>query len=230
VDFENYSVDKERANSIRERLERIRQSETVLALALLVDEFGREETEAPEDGTLPGLLKDSDKTRVFETGRELLGATRLLRIERARHDLRLFADGRRLLDVSFLPKNSEFLVNMLAPEEENELLETCLSALSEDAGRAKGKKSERQNAFRARFQKAEKTAAPALEAPADVAAAAVATENHETEVSAAPTEETEVVETAPTATGNEEASIAPHEETPAAAPTLDAAPGEDQAP
>ncbi|NCN27095.1 hypothetical protein GW915_05915 [bacterium] len=149
IDFENFSVEQEKAEEIRRSIEIIKEQDLVADLKILCSELGYDVEVPGEQESLPGMGKGPKDLCLeicsIENNREYL-------FELAGNELRFSIAGQLVCDVSFLPKNNEFLVGFVhtelwkAFEEEHSAFENIVAM-------AKKRKGERQKLWKARFNK-----------------------------------------------------------------------------
>lgn len=150
--WDNYSVEAERAGSIRERVQQLKELEVMDNLKLLAKELG-EELSAKEDGEtldLPGLSTKGENPLVFSApvGHPAEG----LRVALQNTDLKVYAKESLILELTFLPKDGEFVVYFMDEEKLTDL-SSWVASLKEFTDAAKAKKKERQAKWAKRFKK-----------------------------------------------------------------------------
>lgn len=156
MDFENYTVDSERAEAIRNQLREIREKAQVGQIELLVNELGTEETDenAQASGTQPALLgfgkEVKSVVKTYRTGFTDNEIAHTVEVRQTDAEIKLLVDGRALVDFTALPKADEFLINRV-DETRLALLPMLFESLGEELKKAKARKSERQAAWKARF-------------------------------------------------------------------------------
>jgi hypothetical protein len=149
IDFENYSVEEGRASEIRSVVERLRQESWVADLRLLLAELGSDESdESQANAALPGLLKEAD-ARVYHAPAEHPAHGLLLSLQGS--ELKVFYNGQSLLEITTLPKGSEYAIFYLNEARFDEFAQ-LMSSLSDEFKRARSAKSERAAAFKNRFE------------------------------------------------------------------------------
>lgn len=147
IDFENFSVEKEKADEIRRRIEVIKGQDLVNSLKLLCSEFGYEVETSGEQESFPGMGK-GPKDLCFEICS--LSNQRDYAIELSGNELRFSMAGSLICDVSFLPKDNEILVGFVHPELWASFLEEQ-DSFDQVIALAKRRKSDRQKVWKARF-------------------------------------------------------------------------------
>jgi hypothetical protein len=146
IDFENFHLSDERAFTIRNNVEKIKHTGWVEDLRTLILERGAEERlEDGSDDFLPGIVSDAKprvfrSTKIHDLSASLLGA-----------DMRVKLGPHILLDVSFLPKDKDFVIFFVNDQKWAEISEV-FEILQEEMKTAKKQKSERAAAFKAKFQ------------------------------------------------------------------------------
>lgn len=150
--LENYEVAEERATFIRNHIKELRELEVMENLKDLAKELGSELTEADEDGSLalPGLSAKGESPLVFSApeGHPAEG----LSIALQNTDLKVFKLEKLILELSFLPKDNDFVVFFL-DEEELANLKGWMDSLKDFTEAAKAKKRERKAKWAKRFKK-----------------------------------------------------------------------------
>lgn len=147
IDFENYSVEEERAKEIRGLVKNIKEQNWVEALKYLVEELGQVEVESGKQTGLD-LLADH-KVKVYRPNIENFDAS--AEIVLSGSELKLLLSGSSILEVNFLPKNDDYIVFYLDASKW-ELMQKLVSALQNQVTAAKQVKAERQAAFKAKFK------------------------------------------------------------------------------
>jgi hypothetical protein len=153
--LEEYSVSSERAQEIRNRVQKLKEAGWVDSLRMLAQELGEEtpKEEAGETLALPGLGADSSKeecrTYACPPGHPAEG----LQVRSLGATLRVQKSGTSLLEITFLPKDEEFLVCHMSDDRFEELNQHLTMDLALEIKAAKAKKSERQAVWKARFSK-----------------------------------------------------------------------------
>jgi hypothetical protein len=172
MDFENYTVESERAEAIRNQLREIREKANVGQIEMLVHELGTEDQESASDEkvpALPGFGKEiKSLLKTYRTGfTEKVTAEipadapegfvpqtseiqHSVEIRQTDSEIRLLVDNRTLVDFTSLPKADEYLINRV-DETRLSLLPAFFASLDEEFKKAKAKKAERQAAWKARF-------------------------------------------------------------------------------
>jgi hypothetical protein len=150
LDFENYTLEKERETEIRSHLDEIKTKDWLGDLLILLQECGETLVIQAAD-ELPGLGGKAITSKVFELG--LLAEQCDVQIELSANELFVRASGKSLLEISFLPKNNEFVL-LFWNSSQGPLIETLKEVLAPAIKRARSRKSERQKAFQERFKSA----------------------------------------------------------------------------
>lgn len=149
IDFENFSVEQEKADEIRRRIGILKGQRLVDDLKLLCAEFGYEVETPGEQESLPGLGK-GPKDLCFEIS--AIENQREYTIELSGNELRFLISGTLVCDVSFLPKDDELLVGFVHAEQWA-TFEQEFTAFENIIALAKKRKSERQKLWKDRFSK-----------------------------------------------------------------------------
>jgi hypothetical protein len=146
IDFENFSLSDERAFNIRNNVEKIKHTGWVEDLRVLVTERGAEERlDDTNDSFLPGIVAGS-KPRVFRSTKihdlcaSLYGS-----------DMKVKLGDTVLLEVSFLPKDKEFVLFYINDQKWSEISEV-FEVLQDEMKSAKKSKTDRAASFKAKFQ------------------------------------------------------------------------------
>jgi len=105
VDFENFTVSKEKAAEIRTSLDKVKELKLATILKNLVSGLGVEEKSDLND-QVATLIK-AKNPKVF---RAPLSSNKVFEVFMADQDLRCTFDGRPVLEISYLPKNKDFLL------------------------------------------------------------------------------------------------------------------------
>jgi hypothetical protein len=115
VDFENFSVPKERGEELRSAIQQVKEANIVNSIRNLIQELGVEEVSSQDD-QVAGLIK-AKNPKVF---RYVLGSTEEdRRVFEAFHydqELRCTLSGTAVLEASFLPKDKDFILFYVAPD------------------------------------------------------------------------------------------------------------------
>lgn len=146
-DFENYKVEAERETEIRSHLDEIKAKDWLGELLFLLQECG-ENRVISDANEIPGLGKTLT-VKVYEVG--LLESQKDIEIELSANELLLKAAQKSLLEISFLPKNHEYVL-LYFDRSRAEMMETLREVLAPAIKRAKHLKTERQRAFQERFK------------------------------------------------------------------------------
>ncbi len=151
-EFLDFEVSADRAAFIREQVQSLRDLEVMSNFQLLAKELGEELLETDEDGTtqLPGFSKKGDNPLVFTApeGHSASG----LQVALQNTDLKLLFEQKPVLELSFLPKDGEYVVFYM-DETRIQDLKTWIESLSDFVTAAKAKKAERQAKWKSRFKK-----------------------------------------------------------------------------
>lgn len=110
VDFENFSVPKERSTELRSAIQQVKEIGMVDMFKNLVQELGMEEVSSQDD-QVAGLIK-AKNPRVFRypVGGGESESPKLFEIFQFEQELRATLGGESLLEVSFLPKDKDFVL------------------------------------------------------------------------------------------------------------------------
>lgn len=110
VDFENFSLPKERSDELRSAVQRVKDAGIVDAFRELVQELGVEEVSSQEN-QMAGLIK-AKNPKVFRYPVSDIGGenAKLLEIFQFEQELRATLDGKAILEISFLPKDKDFVL------------------------------------------------------------------------------------------------------------------------
>lgn len=150
--LENYEVAEERAAFIRNHIKELRELQVMENLKDLAKELGSELVEGDENGAvaLPGFAAKGESPLVFAApeGHAADG----LRIALQNTDLKVFKKEKMILELSFLPKDNDFVVFFL-DEEELANLKGWMDSLKDFTDAAKAKKKERKAKWAKRFKK-----------------------------------------------------------------------------
>ncbi|HVJ66265.1 MAG TPA: hypothetical protein VM901_13485 [Bdellovibrionota bacterium] len=110
VDFDNFSVPKERSEELRSAVQRVKDAGMVEGLQTLVAELGVEEVSSQDD-QMAGLIKAKNpKVFRYVLNTESETERSVFEIFQFEQELRASVAGRPVLEVSFLPKDKDFLV------------------------------------------------------------------------------------------------------------------------
>lgn len=156
--LEDYPVSAERAANIREQVSRLKEENWMETFRTLAKELGEEYTEGDEGEnlSLPGMSQKGEVPRVFKApvGHPAEG----LHIILQNADLKVVHQDQLLVELSFLPKDNEYVVFYL---DENRLPEirSWVASLEDFIKAAKAVKNQRQAEWAKRFNKS----APAAE-------------------------------------------------------------------
>jgi len=149
---EDINISSERAQSIRDQVSRLREAGWMESLRSIVQELGEEwiETEEGESLPLPGFSTKGEAPKVFNApqGHSAEG----LRVALQNTDLKVFFKNTLLLELSFLPKDAEYVVYYL-DESRLEELNNHIQSLEEIMKAARAAKTKRQAEWNARFAK-----------------------------------------------------------------------------
>ncbi len=154
IDFENFSVAKERAEEIRTLTQQIKTEAWLSDFKTLVNTRGEEQV-FTESGnlTLPGLLTDTP-SRVFRKILEIDSETAEISITLQGSELKVFLDSQIQFEFLLLPKDDEFALMFAEPNPKMSHLK-WIPLIKEDIKQAKAEKAERARAFKQKFLKAE---------------------------------------------------------------------------
>lgn len=141
-------MESDREVEIRSHLQEFKSRDWVGDLLILLNEMGETRTEE-QDQSLPGFGK-AITSKVFEWG--LMEAKKEIQIELCAQELFVRKDQKSLLEMSFLPKNNEYIL-LYWDQSRAQELEEIREQLLANIKRAKQMKSERQKAFQDRFHK-----------------------------------------------------------------------------
>lgn len=166
---DDYQVPADRAAAIRAQVQLLKEAGWMDNLRTLVAEAGEELSgdEAPE---LPGFSEKTEGLRFWRAPEGHIAAG--LQATFHNNELKVSMNGDLLLDLAFLPKDNEWVVYFLK-EDHWDALCGWVTSLEPEIKGAKGQKTQRQSAFRARFKApsaaaaAETTAEAAAEAPSE---------------------------------------------------------------
>jgi len=145
IDFENFTIETDRASQIRDNISKLRDEAWLDDLRLLVAEFGQDVKEDDADDTL-GLFKDQ-MVRVYQTPADHPAGSWTINLSGV--DFRLLMASKAILELSFLPKGHEFVV-LFIDEKELEALLSLKLGLKEEIKAARAKKADRAAAFKAK--------------------------------------------------------------------------------
>jgi hypothetical protein len=148
LDFENFSVEQERAQSIRDNVRRIKDELDLDGLRLLVSELGSEVRDEEAAQGLHSLLKDQSAKAFIPPADHVAGG---FKITMASQEFQISFNNRSLLELSYLPKGNDFLVFHLE-EADFAHLQNLKELLKEEIKAARAKKSSRAAAFKAKFE------------------------------------------------------------------------------
>jgi hypothetical protein len=149
---EDITITAERAKNIREQVARLRESNWMESLRAVAQELGEDwvETEDGESLPLPGLSTKGEVPKVFQAPQG--HAAEGLRVVLQNTDLKVFFKNALLLELSFLPKDGEYVVYHL-DESRLEELNGYVQSLEEIMKAARAAKTKRQAEWNARFAK-----------------------------------------------------------------------------
>ena len=148
IDFENFEVAPERAVEIRSFVEQIKSKKWMQDLRLLINEKGQLREEPTPEGAHPQLLK-LEIPKVYEVPEN--HPCRGLSIRLTGLELRIEFKNELLLEGSFLPKNSGFLVSYIKEENWSQLT-TLLEGVQDEIQDAKTLKQQKQSEFLSKFK------------------------------------------------------------------------------
>jgi hypothetical protein len=166
---DDYQVPAERAASIRSQVLLLKEAGWMDNLRTLVAEAG-EEVSGDDSPELPGFSEKTEGLRFWRAPEGHIAAG--LQATFHNNELKVSMNGDLLLELAFLPKDNEWVVYYLK-EDHWDALCGWVTSLEPEIKGAKGAKTQRQSAFRARFKGAA-AAAPA-EAQSEAAAESPAT-------------------------------------------------------
>lgn len=152
-DFENFEVSKERASEIREKVSRLREENWMETFRTLAKELGEDFVEGEEGQNLALPLGGGPKGEVPKVFKAPQGhPAEGLAIVLQNADLKVMHKDSLLVELSFLPKDGEYVVFFL---DENRLPEIkgWVESLGEIIKAAKDVKAQRQAEWAKRFKK-----------------------------------------------------------------------------
>lgn len=152
VDFENFSLPKERSDELRTTVQKVKEAGIVDSMRSLAQELGVEEVSSQED-QVASLVK-AKNPKVFRYNvSQVEGEREMFEVYLFDQELRCVLAGKAVLEVSFLPKDKDFIlfyVDSLFLESWPEFSANIAEVLKE-ATKIKG---DRQKHFK-KFQKKE---------------------------------------------------------------------------
>ena len=150
--LEDYEVSSERAQSIREQVARLKEENWMDTFRTLAKELGEDYVEGEEGESLPlpGMQQKGEVPRVFRapTGHSAEGLT--IALQNA--DLKVLFKDELLVELTFLPKDGEYVVFFLNEERLPEI-RSWVESLGEIIKAAKAAKTQRQAEWAKRFGK-----------------------------------------------------------------------------
>ncbi len=151
-DFLDIEVSEARAAFIRTQVQNLRELEVMENFRILAKELGEEALDTDEDGNtqLPGFSKKGDQPLVFSAPSD--HPSEGLQIALQNTDLKLLYNQDVVLELSFLPKDNEYVVFYMN-ENRIEDLKTWIESLNDFVVAAKAKKTERKTKWQSRFKK-----------------------------------------------------------------------------
>jgi|GEM_PF-2335860 len=149
---EDIVISAERANDIRGQVARLREAGWMESLRSVAQELGQDWIENDESGNLPlpGFSTKGEAPKVFSAPQG--HASEGLRVALQNTDLKVFFKDALLLELSFLPKDGEYVVYFL-DESRFEELSAYVQSLDEIMKAARAAKAKRQAEWNARFSK-----------------------------------------------------------------------------
>jgi len=149
---EDITITSERAQNIRDQVARLREAGWMESLRSVAQELGEDYVETEEGGTLPlpGFSTKGEAPKVFTApqGHSSEG----LRVALQNTDLKVFFKEALLLELSFLPKDGEYVVYFLDEARLPEL-NGYIESLGEIMKAARAAKTKRQAEWAGRFAK-----------------------------------------------------------------------------
>jgi len=150
--LEDYQVSNERAQGIREQVARLKDENWMDTFRTLAKELGEDYVESAEGESLPlpGFIQKGETPRIFTAPQGHAAAG--LRIALQNADLKVLHNEDLLVELTFLPKDGEYVVFYL---DENRLPEirAWVESLEEIIKSAKAVKTQRQAEWAKRFKK-----------------------------------------------------------------------------
>ncbi|MEO5667063.1 MAG: hypothetical protein ABIR96_03300 [Bdellovibrionota bacterium] len=149
---EDITITSERAQSIRAQVSRLREAGWMESLRAIAGELGTDwvETDEGESLPLPGFSTKGEVPKVFCAPQG--HASEGLRVALQNTDLKVFFKDALLLELSFLPKDGDYVVYFL-DESRLEELNGYVASLDEIMKAARAAKTKRQAEWSARFKK-----------------------------------------------------------------------------
>jgi hypothetical protein len=157
IDFENYSVDGTRKSEVKSFVDIVKQEPWVHDLKTLLNEYGAAPSDNKSDPSLFAGLEAPKDAKIFkldpatQTAEGVLHPAIGILVEYDGTILRMAFENEVLLEVSFLPKGSEFAVYFIN-EPKFDVLKEKIALLEAFVKEAKSKKSARQAGWKARFE------------------------------------------------------------------------------
>jgi len=145
LDFETYSVEAPRAQSIREQIQKLREQNWAENLRLLAVERGTDVI-IENNGQFEAAIGESAKAFTAPAGHPAEG----LVVTLSGHELKVRYLNTDILELTFLPKNNEFAVFFL-DDTQWDVLVKLMESVTLEVEIAKKAKSEKQAAFRRKF-------------------------------------------------------------------------------
>jgi hypothetical protein len=149
---EDITISTERAQDIRAQVSRLRELGWMESLRSVAQELGHDYVENEDSGTLPlpGFSTKGEAPKVFSApqGHPSEG----LRVALQNTDLKVFFKDVLLLELSFLPKDAEYVVYYLDESRLSEL-SGYIESLDDIMKAARSAKSKRQAEWAGRFAK-----------------------------------------------------------------------------
>ena len=150
LDFENFKVDKERAENIRNHVGLLKGDDLVGDLHSVCHELGFEYIDDSGQQNMPGMGKGL-KEQIFEICD--CSSQAEIRLEITANDLKVRYNQKLACEVSFLPKDKDFVVAFVDNDAWATLTANEDSVLNNLVNTARKKKAERQKLWKARFNK-----------------------------------------------------------------------------
>jgi hypothetical protein len=146
---DDYQVPTDRATSIRAQVQLLKEAGWMDNLRTLVAEAG-EEVSSEDAPSLPGFSEKSEGLRFWRApeGHIAFG----LQATFFNNELKVLMNGELLLELAFLPKDNEWVVYFVK-EDNWDALCGWVASLEPEIKAARAKKTQRQSAFKARFNK-----------------------------------------------------------------------------
>lgn len=160
LDFENYSVETEKAGSIREKVAQLKNSTWIKDFKYLVQELGNTEQDSQVDAGLFAADAKGQDIKVFrmnlslkDVGEESLEKTVEFKITQSQSELKAFYGSDTLVEVAFLPKEDDYLLYSFRTDVWTTFETNGKEQLQELIKAAHSAKQKKQEAFKAKFSK-----------------------------------------------------------------------------